>query len=151
VIKAAISHQVSAQELPVWIKNNGGIEEIKRKSVISDEALANREKRQAALDEVKATAETATINPLGYVEFSETFSLGEHAVLVVQPNSDGTANVVAVLPEANNPVIEALYKCIAREALKAKVLEEMRAKEAAVNKAVGQSPAANADQQRLAA
>jgi len=151
VIKAAISHQVSAQELASWIKDNGGIEEIKRKSVISDEALANREKRQAALDEVKATAETATINPLGYVEFSEALSLGEHAVLVVQPNSDGTANVVAVLPEANDPVIEALFKCIAREALKAKALEETRAKEAAVNKAVGKTPAANADQQRLAA
>ena len=85
------------------------------------------------------------------MEFSEALSLGEHAVLVVQPNSDGTANVVAVLAEANDPVIEALYKCIAREALKAKALEETRAKEAAVNKPVGKKPAANADQQRLAA
>jgi hypothetical protein len=150
VIKAALSHDVTPLGLPEWIKASGGIEEIKRKSVISDEALANREKRQAALDEVKATAETAAINPLGYVEFSEALSLGEHAVLVVQPNADGTANVVAVLPEADNPVIEALYKRIAREALKAKQVEETRAKEAAVNAPVGSRPKASAEQ-RMAA
>jgi hypothetical protein len=151
VIKAAISHQVSAQELASWIKDNGGIEEIKRKSVISDEALANREKRQAALDEVKSSTETAAIDPLGFVEFSETVSLGEHAVLVVQPNADGTANVLAVLPEADNAVIQALYKKIARANLKAQEAEEQRKQEAAVNKPVGQQPAANTQQEHRAA
>lgn len=151
VIKAAISHEVTPQELPSWIKANGGIEEIKRKNVISDEALANREKREAALDEVKSSAETAAIDPLGCVEFSESLSLGEHAVLVVQPNADGTASVVAVLPEADNAVIQALYKKIARVNLKVQEEEEQRKQEAAVNKPVGQQPAANAEQERLAA
>jgi hypothetical protein len=151
VIKAAISHKVTPQELPAWIKANGGIEEIKRKSVVSDEALANREKREAALDEVKSSAETAAIDPLGFVEFSETVSLGEHAVLVVQPNADGTANVVAVLPEADNAVIQALYKKIARANLKAQEAEEQRKQEAAVNKPVGQQHAANTQQEHRAA
>lgn len=151
VIKAAVSHAVTPQELPVWIKNNGGIEEIKRKSVVSDKALVNREKRQVALDEVKANAEIAAINPLGQVQFDQPLALGINAVLVVQPNSDGTANVVAVLPEADDLVIKALYTRIARVTLEAKALEETRVKESAVNKAVGLSPAANADQKLLAA
>jgi hypothetical protein len=151
VIKAAISHHVSPRELPEWIKVSGGIEEIKRDNVASKEALANREKREAALDEVKSKAETAAIDPVGHVEFSESIPLGGHAVLVVQPNADGTANVVAVLPEADNAVIEALYKRIAREALKAKEVEATRAKEAAVNAKVGTQPAANNAEQRLAA
>jgi len=149
VIKAAITHEVTAQELPAWIKANGGIEEIKRKNVISDEALANREKREAALDEVKSKAETAAINPMGYVEFSESISLGEHAVLVVQPNADGTASVLAVLPEADNAVIQALYKKIVRVNLKAQEEEEQRKLEAEVNKPKAQTPAPA--EQRLAA
>lgn len=158
VIKAAISHDIAPSELSDWIKTSGGIEEIKRKSVISDQALQNREKRQAALDEVKASAETAVINPIGEVHFDQTIVLGKHAVLVVQPNANGTAHIVAVLPEADDPVIEALYKRIARGNLKTQAEAEARAKEAAVNAPVGKQPAtdgeksaANADQQKLAA
>lgn len=151
VIKAAISHEVMPQELASWIKANGGIEEIKRNNVISDEALANRDKREAALDEVKSSAETAAIDPLGYVEFSESISLGEHAVLVVQTNADGSASVLAVLAEADNAVIQALYKKIARVNLKAQEEEEQRRQEAAVNKPVGEQPSGNAQQQRRAA
>ncbi len=151
VIKAAITHDVAPSDLSNWIKSSGGIEEIKRKTVLSDEALANREKRQAALDDVKANAETAAINPLGRVQFDEPFTLGTNAVLVVQPNADGSANVVAILPQADDPVIQALYKRIARENLKAQAEEETRTKEAAVNAPVGNRPAVNTDQQKLAA
>jgi hypothetical protein len=149
VLKAAISHEVTPQELAAWIKVNGGIEEIKRKNVISDEALANREKREAALDEVKSSAETAAIDPLGQVEFGESISLGEHAVLVVQPNADGTASVLAVLPEADNAVIQALYKKIARINLKAQEQEEQRRLEAEINRP--KAPTQAVPEQRLAA
>ena len=149
VIKAAVSHEVKPQELASWIKANGGIEEIKRKCVVSDEALLNREKREAALDEVKSNAETAAIDPLGLVEFNESIELGEYAVLVVQPSMGGAANVLAVLPAADNAVIQALYKKIARVTLKAKEEEEQRKQEAAVNKPVEKDAAVEA--QRLAA
>jgi hypothetical protein len=149
VIKAAVSHEVKPQELASWIKANGGIEEIKRKCVVSDEALLNREKREAALDEVKSNAETAAIDPLGFVEFNESIELGEYAVLVVQPSTGGAANVLAVLAAADNAVIQALYKKIARVTLKAKEEEEQRKQEAAVNKPVVKAAAVEA--QRLAA
>jgi hypothetical protein len=149
VIRAAISHEVKPLELASWIKANGGIEEIKRKNVISDEALANRDKREAALDEVKSSAETAAIDPLGLVEFNESIELGEYAVLVVQPSTVGTANVLAVLAAADNAVIQALYKKIARVTLKAKEEEEQRKQEAAVNKPVAKDTAVQ--EQRLAA
>ena len=149
VIKAAVSHGVTAQQLPAWIKANGGIEEIKRRNVMSDEALANRDKREAALDEVKSSAETAAINPLGLVEFSESITLGQHAVLVVQTNADGTASVLAVLPEAEDAVIQALYKKIARVNLKTQEEEAQRKLEAAVNKPSAQTQ--DDVEQRLAA
>ena len=66
-------------------------------------------------------------------------------------NADGTANVLAVLPEADNAVIQALYKKIARANLKAQEAEEQRKQEAAVNKPVGQQPAANTQQEHRAA
>jgi len=150
VIKAAVSHFVTPSDLPTWIKTNGGIEEIKRRTVPSEKALANRQIREAAIDEVKAAAETAAINPLGRVLFTEAISLGQHAVLVVQPNTDGTGNVVAILPEADQPVVEALYKRIAREAIEAKRVDETREKEKAVNTPVGKPSTKTADQ-RMAA
>ncbi len=150
VIRAALSHGVAPQQLPSWIKANGGIEEIKRKTVPSKKALANREIREAAIDQVKAAAETAAINPLGRVVFSEAILLGQHAVLVVQPSTDGTGNVVAILAEADQSVVEALYKRIARESLSTKQLEETRASEKAINTPVG-SPQRETADQRMAA
>jgi len=150
VIKAAVSHSVTPSDLPTWIKTNGGIEEIKRRTVPSKTALANRQIREAAIDEVKAAAETAAINPLGRVLFSEPISLGQHAVLVVQPNKDGTGNVVAILSEADQPVVEALYKRIAREAVEIKRVDQTRAKEKAINTPVGK-PSTTPAEQRMAA
>ena len=70
-------------------------------------------------------------------------------MLVVQPSMGGAANVLAVLPAADNAVIQALYKKIARVTLKAKEEEEQRKQEAAVNKPVAKDAAVEA--QRLAA
>jgi hypothetical protein len=151
VLKAAHSHEVLAADLATWIKSNGGIEEIKRKNVISKDALDKREKRVAALEEVKAAAETAAIVPFGEVKLEASISLGENAVLVVQPNADGTANVIAVLPEADKAVVEAIFKRIARDAVKAASENEARAKEAAVNKPLEKQVEEVAELQALAA
>ena len=45
VLNAAISHEIAAAQLPQWIVSEGGIEEIKRKMVQSDEAKARRVSR----------------------------------------------------------------------------------------------------------
>jgi nuclear transport factor 2 (NTF2) superfamily protein len=46
VLKAAISHGIRADGLEKFIFDEGGIEEIKRKMVASEKAIANKEKRE---------------------------------------------------------------------------------------------------------
>jgi len=46
VLKAAITFDISAPKLKDFILNNGGIEEIKRKMVVSEAAKSNKQKRE---------------------------------------------------------------------------------------------------------
>ena len=48
VLNAAISHGINASQLPQWIVDQGGIEEIKRKMIQSTEAKERQEKRKKA-------------------------------------------------------------------------------------------------------
>ena len=145
VIKAAITHKVAAADMAAWIVAQGGIEEIKRDNVISENALAAREQREAALDEVREGVELALINPVGLVEFAQPTELGEHAVLVVRAGSAGQAEVLAVLKCADTAVVEALYKRIAKECLVEKAEEQVRQAEAATTAAVTAKPAVSAE------
>jgi hypothetical protein len=136
---------VEVADMASWIVAQGGIEEIKRKDVISDRVLAAREQREAALGEVRQGAELALINPVGLVEFSQPFELGEHAVLVVRAGTDGQTAVLAVLKHAEPAVVEAIYKRIAKENLVEKAEEQARQAEAATTAAVSAKPAVAAE------
>ena len=145
VIKAAITHEVAAADMAAWIVAQGGIEEIKRKNVISDNALAAREQREAALGQVREGVELALINPVGLVEFGQPMELGEHAVLVVRAGSAGQAEVLAVLKRADTAVVEALYKRIAKECLVEKAEEQTMQAEAGTTAAVKAKPTVAAE------
>ncbi len=134
VIKAALSHGIGSKQMPDWIKAQGGIEEIKRNAVESDDALLRREQREQALDRVREGAELAAISPVGTVQFDKDVVLGEHAVLVVRPAGDGTATVLAVLKTAEDAVVEVIYKRIAKADLIEEKEKETLAMEAAVSK-----------------
>ena len=83
VIKAAISYDVSAENLPAYITNEGGIEEIKRSQVKSPTALAKQVKLNAAKAEVKLEVEMASaMTPLATVAIAEL--TGTYALMLVK-------------------------------------------------------------------
>ena len=125
VLKAAISHEVSAANLPSFILTNGGIEEIKRKMVVSEEAKANKQKREDEFGLVKAKAELAEISPLATVKYNLANNNTGFAVLIVKPGVKGNSNVIAVLENAKEDLVDALFKCIAKDSLTKK--EEAKA------------------------
>ncbi len=117
VLKAAISHDISAPNLKNFIIENGGIEEIKRKMVVSEEAKANKLKREDEFGLVKAKAELAEINPLATVKYDLTNNNTGFAVLIVKPGSKENSKVVAVLENAKEDLVDALFKRIAKDSL----------------------------------
>jgi hypothetical protein len=123
--------KVAPQDLPRFITEQGGIEEIKRAVAVSEETLAKREQRQQALNDVKANAEIAEINPLTSASLNPAASYGQYAVLIAKPGEDGVMNVVAVLHDAEACVVEAIFKRIAKEELQAKEEAQAREKEIA--------------------
>ena len=67
VLNAAISHGITAAQLPQWIVSEGGIEEIKRKMVQSDESKERQAKRKQAKDTAEQMIAEAHVNPIATV------------------------------------------------------------------------------------
>lgn len=112
VLKAAISHGVSAEELPDYIVQQGGIEEVKRKMVVKEETLAKRAAVEAAKVAVKSGIEIASATPLAQVALAGV--KGQYAVLLAQPTPDGMVNIVGVLSEAKDTLVNALVAQMAK-------------------------------------
>ena len=99
VLKAAISHDVAAANLPGWIVEQGGIEEVKRRMIVSEEALQRQAELATAQVQVKAGIEQAAVNPLAKLPMSGV--TGEYALLLAKPAPDGTVSIVGVLSDIN--------------------------------------------------
>lgn len=112
VLKAAISHGVSAKDLAGYIVQEGGIEEVKRKMVLSEESLVKRAAVDSAKVAVKAAAELASVTPLAQVALAGV--TGEYAVLIARPTPDGMVSIVGVLSEAKDTLVETLFAQMAR-------------------------------------
>jgi hypothetical protein len=123
VIKAAISHGVRSDQLAKFIVDSGGIEEIKRKMVVSEDALKKQTVRAKALEAVKQEAEMAETNPLASINLDISSNKTAYSILIVKPDTAGKAKVIAVLKSAEESLILALYKRIA----KSKVLQDEEA------------------------
>ena len=103
VLKAAISYEVSAASLPSWIVDQGGIEEVRKRMIVSEKALANRTALASAKAQVVANVEQASVTPLA--KFSMTGVSGEYALLLAKPAPDGTVSIVGAISDIN----EAFY------------------------------------------
>jgi hypothetical protein len=103
VLKAAISHEVTAANLPSWIVEQGGIEEVRRQMVMSEEAKQRKVDLANAQTQVKAGIEQAVVTPLAQVRLSGVS--GEYALLLAKPSPDGTVSIVGVISDIN----EAFY------------------------------------------
>lgn len=103
VLKAAISYDVPAANLPSWIVEQGGIEEVRRQMIVSEEAKQRKADLANAQTQVKAGIEQAVVTPLAQVRLSGVS--GEYALLLAIPSPDGTVSIVGVISDIN----EAFY------------------------------------------
>jgi hypothetical protein len=140
VLKAAISHDIRAEGLVKFITEAGGIEEIKRKMVASEKAIANKEKREKAFGLVKTKAELHELSPLASLDMPIVNNRTPYVVLVAKPMTNGKTHVVALLKNASETLVNVLYKHIAKGDLDAQEEQEFLDKEMAGLKA---KPAAN--------
>lgn len=111
VLKAAISHKVAAADLPSWVIEQGGIEEVRRAMVVSEKAKQRKAELTVAQTQVKASIEQASVAPLAKVPLSGVS--GSYALLLAKPEPDGIVSIVGVLSDIN----EAFYNaCIIKMA-----------------------------------
>jgi hypothetical protein len=118
VLNAAISHEINAAQLPEWIVSEGGIEEIKRKMVQSDESKERQAKRKQAKDTAEQLIAEAHVNPLATVAV-EGFIPNQRNIMLAVGDASGNFNVTYVLTE----VSDSLYNALLKQAAK-KIVEE---------------------------
>jgi hypothetical protein len=112
VLKAAVSHSVTAKVLPEYIAEQGGIEEIKRKMVQSDAAKQRQVEVEQAKTKVLADLELANIKPLAKVKLAGL--TGKYAILLAKPGVDGEAAIVGTLSDIEDALYNALIKKMAK-------------------------------------
>jgi len=127
VLLAAIAENKTAADLPTFIANAGGIEEIKRRMVKSAEALAKQAQIKQAKSNVAAEIELAQIAPLAEVHIAGL--TGEYVVLLAKPGVDGTATIVGTLSDVSEGMVNALLERMARQRVTAEAESKALAKE----------------------
>lgn len=112
VLSAAIQDGIAPADLPNYISNAGGIEEIKRRMVLSDAAKEKRQQIESANNCVKAEVEHAELNPIASVQIAAE---GQYAVLLAKPNGEGFVDIIGVLSEVEQTLVNALLLRIAKK------------------------------------
>lgn len=112
VLSAAMQEGIAPADLPNYIATAGGIEEIKRRMVLSEAALAKRAQIASANNCVKAEVEHAELNPIASVQLAAE---GQYAVLLAKPNGEGFVDIIGVLSEVEQALVNALLLRIAKK------------------------------------
>jgi len=99
VLKAGISYNVTAANLPSWIVEQGGIEEVRKRMIISEAAQQRQADLAVAQAEVKSSIEQATVSPLARLPMSGVS--GEYALLLAKPEPDGMLSIVGAISDIN--------------------------------------------------
>lgn len=118
VLKAAISSGISAANLASYISSEGGMEEVKRKMVVSEKTLNKREQVATAQDAVKAAIDDAVVQPLAKVNLANI--TGDYAILLAKPGAGSEVAIIATLSDVN----EVLYKQLLMRMAKAKAKDD---------------------------
>ncbi len=137
VLKAAISHGISAQQFPSFIVNNGGIEEVRARMVVSEKALAKKAELALAKETVTQQIEAADIRPLATVQIDGIS--GEYTILIARPNPNGEVSIVGFLPNVDKVLYNSLLNQMAKVQVKEKSEAEALATE--VNDLLAPTPA----------
>ena len=113
VLSAAVSHEVTAAGFADWVVAQGGLEEIKRKMVKSEQAKARQLAVETATTSVKGDLELNTLQPLAHVGIKNVS--GTYAVLLAKPNVNGGVDIIGSLSEANDALVNALILRMAKK------------------------------------
>lgn len=113
VLAAAVSHGVEATGFAAWVVQQGGLEEIKRLMVKSEQAKAKLAAVKTATVTVKGELELNTLKPLAHVGIEGL--TGNYAVLLAKPNVSGGVDIVGSLSEVNDALVNALIMRMAKQ------------------------------------
>jgi hypothetical protein len=151
VLLAAITDGVDAKDLPAYIVAAGGVEEIKRRHVKSEESIAKQEKLEAAKADVKLEVQmAAAVAPLANVAIEGVS--GTYALMLVKPKIDGTVDVVGTLSDLPDSMVEALIGRMAKVRVQAQLKAEVTTKaNSPLNEAIRIRRASNDAQMKKAA
>ena len=122
VLKAAISYDVTAANLPSWIVDQGGIEEVRKRMIVSEEAQQRKAELATAQAQVKASIEQAVVTPLAKLPMSGIS--GEYALLLAKPEPDGMLSIVGAISDIN----EAFYNACLIKMARSKALANAESK-----------------------
>lgn len=114
VLSAALQDEVKPNELADYIKAAGGVEEIKRRMVLSEAAKAKREQISVHAEAVRSNVDYWTLNPLAKVQLEAE---GDVVVLLAKPTGDGFVNIVGKLEDVSETLMNALMLRIAKKAI----------------------------------
>jgi len=128
VLKAAISHDISPANLPNWIVEQGGIEEVRKRMIVSEEAQQRKADLAIAQAQVKASIEQAVVTPLAKLPMSGIS--GEYALLLAKPNPDGMLSIVGAISDINEAFYNACLIKMARSKASANTESKALSKEA---------------------
>lgn len=112
VLKAAISYDISAANLPSWIVEQGGIEEVRKRMIVSEEAQQRKADLALAQAQVKANIEQAAVTPLA--KFPMSGVSGQYALLIAKPEPDGMLSIVGAISDINEAFYNACLLKMAR-------------------------------------
>lgn len=122
VLSAAVQDGIAPINLPKYIHDAGGIEQIKLRMVLSADALAKRDQVAKATNSVIADVERAALNPIASAQLAAE---GEYAVLLAKPRADGFVDIIGVLPEVNEALFNALLLRMAKKRVADGVIESV--------------------------
>jgi hypothetical protein len=117
VMRAALEAGIDAKQLPEFIRGAGGVEEIRRKAVVSEEAAKRREAVAAARQKVELSIELATVNPLAVINAPKGVELGNYCLVVGLPQPDKTIALVTVLGAAPDHMVDRIKTILAKQSI----------------------------------
>jgi len=128
VLKAAISYDITAANLPGWVVEQGGIEEVRKRMIVSEAAQQRQADLSVAQAQVKASIEQAVVTPLAKLPMSGIS--GEYALLLAKPSPDGMLSIVGAISDINTAFYNACLIKMARSKALANAESKALSKEA---------------------
>jgi hypothetical protein len=110
VLRVSITEKQTEATFAEWIKAQGGVEEVKRRSVKSAEAQAKQDAIDAAIESEKQKIDAAQNEALGTVSFNKEVDLGDRNLLIADLDASGKLQVVGVLTKVSDGLLKHMHR-----------------------------------------